>query len=303
MIYRDDQEALRQRLDGASREAEQLRKENEAMRAVVGRQVSSPNTTLALPPSAVYTLVDIHALPLEERARLAVHGLRPFPVWLVGILNVLTFGLFPMIHFGMMHDKLPKAAHNDPSAGKAIGYQFIPYYNLYWIFFSALRLCDRLSLQLRLRGLAERAPRGLVLAACIVSVIPYLNLLIAFPVLWTIAACMLQSTVNRVAALRATEWDATVVDQSTPSPGLGGPVAAFQPSPDQVARQARAQTLVNWSHVLGWGGLASLFVGTGIAGVAGGPVAGGIVGVLSGISVVVGGIIGQVGRGMQGRAI
>jgi hypothetical protein len=301
MIYRDDQEALRQRLDGTEREAEQLRKENEAMRAVVGRQVA-PNTTLALPPSAVYTLVDIQALPLEERARLAVHALRPFPVWLVGILNLLTFGLFPMIHFGMMHDKLPRAAHNDPSAGKAIGYQFIPYYNLYWIFFSSLRLCDRLSLQLRLRGLQARAPRGLVLAACVVSVIPYVNVLIAFPVLWTIAACMLQSTVNQVASLRATEWDATL-GPATSSPALGAPLTVLQPSPDQLARQARAKTLVNWSHVLGWGGLASLFVGTGIAGVAGGPVAGGIVGVLSGISVVVGGIIGQVGRGMQGRAI
>lgn len=301
MIYRDDQEALRQRLDGTEREAEQLRKENEAMRAVVGRQVA-PSTTLALPPNAAYTLVDIQVLPLEERARLAVHALRPFPVWLVGILNVLTFGLFPMIHFGMMHDKLPRAAHNDPSAGKAIGYQFIPYFNLYWIFFSALRLCDRLSLQLRLRGLQARAPRGLVLAACIVTVIPYVNLLIAFPVLWTIAACMLQSTVNQVASLRATEWDATV-GPATPSPALGAPLAVLQPSADQLARQAHAQKLVNWSHVLGWGGLASLFVGTGFAAAAGGPVAGGIVGVLSGISVVVGGIIGQVGRGMQGRAI
>jgi hypothetical protein len=250
----------------------------------------------------VYALVDLQALPLEERARLAVHSLRPFPVWLVGILNVLTLGLFPMIHFGMLHDKLPKASHNDPSAGKAIGYQFIPYYNLYWIFFSALRLCDRLTLQLRLRGLRDRAPRGLVLAACIVSVIPYLNLLIAFPVLWTIAACMLQSTVNRVASLGATEWDATV-GPATPSPAHGAPLAVVQPSPDQLARQARAQTLVTWSHLLGWGGLVVLFVGTGIAGVAAGPAAGAVVGILSGISVVVGGIIGQVGRGMQGRAI
>ncbi|HEU4727535.1 MAG TPA: hypothetical protein VFT22_06595, partial [Kofleriaceae bacterium] len=135
-MYRDDQEAQQQRLEATAREAERLRKENESMRLAVGRmQVAGPGTTLALPPGAVYTLVDMRSLPLEERARLAMHALRPFPVWLVGLLNVLTFGLFPFIHFGLMHDRLPRAAHNDPSAGKAIGYQFIPYYNLYWIFF------------------------------------------------------------------------------------------------------------------------------------------------------------------------
>jgi hypothetical protein len=303
VIYRDDQEALHQRLDGASREAERLRRENEAMRAAVGRlQVASPSSTLALPPSAVYTLADIRALSLEERARLAVHSLRPFPVWLVGILNVLTFGLFPFIHFGLLHDKLPKASHNDPSAGKAIGYQFIPYYNLYWIFFSALRLCDRLTLQLSLRGLRERAPRGLVLAACIVTVIPYLNMLIAIPVLWTIAVCMLQSTVNRVAGLSPMQWDATV-GPATPSPAFGAPAAVFQPSPEQLARQARARKLVNWSHVLGWGGLCVLPFGMGLAVAAAGPAVGGVVGVISGMIVVVGAVLGQVGRGMQGRVI
>ena len=97
-------------------------------------------------------------IALAERARLAAHSLRPFPVWLVGVLNLITFGLFPFIHFGLMHDKLPKAASNDPSAGKAIGFQFIPYYNLYWIFFQSLRLCDRLTLQLKLRGRQDRAP-------------------------------------------------------------------------------------------------------------------------------------------------
>jgi hypothetical protein len=239
-MYRDDQEALQSRLDGATREAERLRKENAAMRETVGRLGSPGRAQLALPLNAVYTM-DIRVLPLEERARLADHRIKRFPVWLVGVLNVLTFGLFPVIHFGRLHDRLPRAQSNDPSSSKAIGFQFIPYYNLYWIFFSALRLCDRLSLQLKLRGLPKRAPRGLVLTACIFSVIPYVNL-ITLPILWTIAACRLQSTVNRIAELSPAQWDATLAmlpspafrDGAIANPSLAGaafPRALSAPSP------------------------------------------------------------------------
>ena len=66
------------------------------------------------------------------------------------------------------------------------------------MFFSALRLCDRLNLQFRLRGEKPRVPRGLAIATCVTSVIPYVNILIGFPIMWTIMVCRLQSTVNRV---------------------------------------------------------------------------------------------------------
>jgi hypothetical protein len=238
-MYRDDQEALHNRLDDATREAEQLRKENALMRETVGRLGAPGQLRIALPLNTIYTM-DIRVLPLEERARLADHQIKRFPVWLVGVLNVLTFGLFPVIHFGRLHDRLPRAASNDPSSSKAIGFQFIPYYNLYWTFFSALRLCDRLSLQLKLRGLPKRAPRGLVLTACIFSMIPYLNL-ITLPILWTIAVCRLQSTVNQIAELRPADWDATLAmlpspafpDGAIANPSLGAafPRALAAPSP------------------------------------------------------------------------
>ena len=51
--------------------------------------------------------------------------------------------------------------------GKAIGFQFIPYFGHYWIFFSSLRLADRLNFQLKLRGRRERAPKGLLIGACV----------------------------------------------------------------------------------------------------------------------------------------
>ena len=216
-MYRDDKEALQARADSATREADLLRRENDAMRrAVAAKPAYIP--TLALRPELVYAQLNLRTLPLPERARLANHTLTPFPVWAVGILNLVTLGLFSLIHFGLVHDRLPRAASDDPSASKAIGCQFIPFYNYYWIFFNALRLSDRITLQFRLRGMTTTAPRGLLLAACVVTVIPYVGLLIGIPIVWTIAACMLQSSINQAAALSPNDWDAMEPVEYTSGP-------------------------------------------------------------------------------------
>jgi hypothetical protein len=211
-MYRDDKDALLARADATAREADDLRRENEAMRLAIGQAaVVPPPAYFALPPPQVVygPMADVRMWAMSERARLAHHSVERFPVWAVAVLHIVTLGLFPLIHFGLLHDRLPRAAHNDPSSGKAIGFQFIPYFNLYWVFFSVLRLCDRLNLQLRLRGEEPRAPRGFGIATCIFSVVPYLNILIGYPIMWTIMVCRLQSTVNRVAALPPSSWDAT----------------------------------------------------------------------------------------------
>lgn len=162
----------------------------------------APPTYLTMQPQQVYGAhLDVRMLPSTEIARLAQHSVQSFPVWAVALLNIVTLGIFPLIHFGLLHDRLPQAAHNDPTAGKAIGFQFIPYFNLYWVFFSALRLCDRLTLQAHLRGIHDRTPRGFILACCIFTVIPYVNFVIGIPIMWTIGVCLLQSKVNRIAAL------------------------------------------------------------------------------------------------------
>lgn len=204
---------MQYRLDDTTREADRLRQENEQMRAMVGRAAPGYISTFMMPPHVVYRLTDVRTLPFEERARLANHTIEPFPVWAVVVLNILTLGIFNLIHFGLMHDKLPQAANNDPSAGKAIGFQFIPVFWMYWIFFSSLRLCDRLTLQLRLRGIQDSAPRGFIMATCILSVIPYIGWFIAAPIMWTIGVGLLQSTVNKVARLSPTQWDATAAVQ------------------------------------------------------------------------------------------
>lgn len=211
-MYRSDQEALLQRADATTKEAEQLRRENEAMRQAMSQGLvhQAPPTYIAMQPNMIYApMFDVRMLPMSERARLANHSIERTPVWAAAILNVITFGLYGLIHFGNLHDRLPHAAHNDPSAGKAIGFQFIPYFNLYWIFFSTRRLNDRLSLQLKLRGLPDTAPRGFTLATVICSMIPYIGWFVLGPIMWLINTCFLQSTVNRVPALPPTQWDAS----------------------------------------------------------------------------------------------
>jgi hypothetical protein len=135
---------------------------------------------------------------------LGAHQLDYFPVWAAGILHFISFGLFSVIFYGIQQGRMPRAAHNDPSTGQAIGFQFIPFFNLYWTFFSPLRLCDRITLQYRLRGRSDEAPKGMVLASAVVSMIPYVNFL-SLMILWTISTCLLQYKINQLIALGPVE--------------------------------------------------------------------------------------------------
>ncbi|MDD5591620.1 MAG: hypothetical protein PHY18_06845, partial [Dehalococcoidales bacterium] len=67
----------------------------------------------------------------------------------------------------------------DFGAGRAIGFWFIPGFNLYWVFRFCLRLVDRVNFQLRLRGLKTTIGRGFVLATVIIGVISSLFLVFA----------------------------------------------------------------------------------------------------------------------------
>jgi hypothetical protein len=197
-MFRDDRSAMAQQNQQLSREAEVLRKDNLAMREeILAMRRGGGGVT------SVYNVYnsDVSQLSPGEKAALSHHTVTPFPVWGIALLHLLTFGLFPLIHFGLHHDKLPQAAPNDPTAGKAIGFSFIPYFNLYWVFFNSMRLADRLNLQFRLRGMEEKAPKGLMIACSVLGVIPYVNIFIGFPIMWTIGVCFLQSACNQVAAL------------------------------------------------------------------------------------------------------
>lgn len=225
-MYRDDQAAAVARADSATRENDQLKRENDAMRAALVHQPQVPPTFMMLQSAAVYPNLETRLLPLPERARLANHSLSSFPVAASVILNFITFGIFGFFHFNLKHGDLPAAAANDPSGGKALGFHFIPYFNMfYWKFFAYRRLCDRLNLQLRLRGLPDHAPKGLMTAIAILNLIPYLGWAVNILFMYPIAAGRLQATINRAAALPPHQFDLTMLPGAEQA--YGAPMSAY----------------------------------------------------------------------------
>ena len=125
------------------------------------------------------------------------HTLEAFPTWLAIALHFLTMGLFTTLYHGLKHSHLPLVKRDDFSAGKAIGFLLIPFFNFYWLFVFWLRLADRINFQYRLHGAAGGVPRGLVLATCVAQVIPIVSVLAAL-VLVPIMSGLIQSATNRL---------------------------------------------------------------------------------------------------------
>ncbi len=138
------------------------------------------------------------ALSPQDRQYLKQHTLQRFPAGLAVFLHFITWGIFSVIHYGLQHDRLPTAQPDDPTAAKAIGFNFIPYYNLYWFIFQPLRLADRLNLQDRIRDRPSGLSRGFIMTCAIFGMIPYINFLIGVP-LWGIGVYQLQKSINALA--------------------------------------------------------------------------------------------------------
>jgi hypothetical protein len=84
---------------------------------------------------------------------------------------------------------------------------------------------------------------------------------------------------------------------------------AAQPKPPGSRRQMspeqaqKAQKLLLWSRILGWGGIGMLFIGAPTLGLGVNGVLGGVAAVIGIAGAITGAVLGQIGRGMQGRAI
>lgn len=235
-MFRSDRDALAQEVDDLRAEQERLRLENEAMaREIVVRRRDAPG----LPGGINLYRAGVQHLRPGERAALSRHSLQKFPAWAAVLLHFVTFGIFPLIHFGMQHERLPQADKDDPSAGKAIGFSFIPYFNLYWIVFNTLRLTDRLNLQYRLRGKGDAVPRSFMFVAAVIGVIPYLNALLGWTVFWPIAIYYLQRAVNELAAENeaGAEKREAVTGLRVAPPPVRVPLVADLPGPDPVEEQ------------------------------------------------------------------
>ena len=128
---------------------------------------------------------DLAGLRDEQRQEYAQHKITSaFSVAAAIVLHFFTFGLFTLIYYGFKHSELPMIKHDDFGAGRAIGFYFIPFFNLYWQFVFWLRLVERLNFQLRLRGLEPSISKGLMLATLILGLVPVVNLacLVTFPI-------------------------------------------------------------------------------------------------------------------------
>jgi hypothetical protein len=152
----------------------------------------------------------------------SVHSLTSFPVAALILLHYATCGVFSLIWLNLMHGKLPRVRSDDPSAGKAIGFCFIPFFNLYWIFFTFRRLCLRIDEQRDLYGLPASNLTGIATTACIIQVIPYLNALIGYTIMWPIFIGLMQSSVNGLVKTSATTVPRATLPTLPTAPGMPG---------------------------------------------------------------------------------
>jgi hypothetical protein len=129
-------------------------------------------------------------------------------------------GIFSLIWVNLMHGKFPRLRPDDPSAGRAVGFCFIPFFNLYWIFFSYRRLCLRIDEQRSLYGLPPSGLRGMATTACIFQVIPWINVLIGYTIITPIFIGMLQSSANELARKSATTAPNATLPVVPSAPGM-----------------------------------------------------------------------------------
>ncbi len=149
-------------------------------------------------------------------AELAVTGQRhiltTFSVPGVVLLHLVSFGLFPLVHFNMMHDRLPKLRRSDPSAFVSVALSFVPGVNLLWFLFALPRLCLRINEQRRFAGLPETAPQSLALIVATLllcgtagTILPWTGWALLVTTLWVLIPvfiAVLQASVNELALTR-----------------------------------------------------------------------------------------------------
>lgn len=173
-----------------------------ALQPVLGLSPQQVNQLLQpLPPGAGYAPLGYVSPGAMGPAE---HGLSEFPTVAAVLLSIFA-PLFALIYYGIAHGNLPKRRPDDPGAGKAIGFMFIPFFNLYWVCFFWVRLCTRINDERVRVGLPPTAPRGLVIAIlwCYLGLfVPLLNILavLAILVMMLIALIQIQGSINNLVA-------------------------------------------------------------------------------------------------------
>jgi hypothetical protein len=133
-----------------------------------------------------------YATPAVAGARLPYRS-----VAMVVVLHLATCSLSSVFWFNRLHGLLPRTQSDDPSPMTAMLLLFVPVVNFYWVFFTWLRLCDRIAEQRQLHGLPPSDIKVLCLVGCILMFVPYLNILSIFLYQPALFAC-LQAEVNEL---------------------------------------------------------------------------------------------------------
>ncbi|MFT6184326.1 MAG: hypothetical protein ACJAYM_001851 [Flavobacteriales bacterium] len=123
-------------------------------------------------------LFDINRLTDDEKKRFSkTRFTDEMSVGVCILLHFITCGIFTIIYCGLKYDNLPKVKSDDFGAGQAIGFLFIPFFNIYWQFIFWRTLAARINFQFRLRGQEGPISMELATAFCIMTLIPFVNLL------------------------------------------------------------------------------------------------------------------------------
>jgi hypothetical protein len=164
-----------------------------ANKTVLGQALSTSNKTVLASPEPQFRVGTVETF----------HELTEFSAGLMVFFYFLTLGIFPWIYYALMHGKLPYTSKGDPSGSKAVGFLFVPFFNLYWQFVVFRRLCVRINEQRKVHGLPPSAPSGFAIVVCALNLVPYVNIVNAL-VVFPVSVGLLQSSVNELCRVSRT---------------------------------------------------------------------------------------------------
>ena len=98
---------------------------------------------------------------------------------IVGIIGLIASAVYQFMLIYKLWSLIPRE-RAETTPGKAIGFLFIPFFNLYWIFVAIHGLAKGLNNELRSVAPGKQVSEGLSLTFCILSIvniIPYVNLI------------------------------------------------------------------------------------------------------------------------------
>jgi len=178
---------------------------------------------------------DIRHWDEATRAPFRQHRLTAFDTAGAVVLGIVTLNIFAVIFHGLKFSRLPRVRADDFTAGKAIGFLFIPFFNFHWIFVFWTRLAQRINFQFKLRNQPPPVSEGLGVAVAvltILSLIPGLGIataIVNWLILIPILSSQIQSAANRLAYWGASAGMAPNL-AAPPAPGSAlPPISPFAP--------------------------------------------------------------------------